>query len=98
MSINFENVADVLREKLHQGEVNFVFKKVDGSRRAAVGTTNLDLVPQDLWPKEMTSVEESVEKQKDMGVVRFFDCEKGAWRSCKVENILEVCGEEVNEL
>jgi hypothetical protein len=43
----------------------------------------------------MTSVEESTEKQKDMGVVRFFDLEKGAWRSCKVENILEVCGEEV---
>lgn len=98
MRLTSENVADVLREKLLNGEVNFVFKKVDGSRRAAVGTTNLDLVPQDLWPKDMTSVEESTEKQKDSGVVRFFDLEKGAWRSCKVENILEVEGEEVNEL
>ena len=95
MKLNRENVADVLRERLHQGEVNFVFKKVDGSRRAAVGTTNLDLVPQDLWPKDMSGVEESDDKQKNMGVVRFFDCEKGAWRSCKVENILEVDGMEV---
>lgn len=95
MRLTSENVADVLREKLLNGEVNFVFKKADGSRRAAVGTTNLDFVPQDLWPKDMTSVEESTEKQKDMGVVRFFDLEKGAWRSCKVENILEVEGEEV---
>lgn len=98
MKLTSENVADVLREKLLNGEVNFVFKKADSSRRAAVGTTNLDLVPQDLWPKDMTSAEESTEKQKDSGVVRFFDLEKGAWRSCKVENILEVEGEEVNEL
>lgn len=97
MKLTSENVADVLREKLHQGEVNFVFKKVDGSRRAAVGTTNLDLVPQDLWPKDMTSVEESNDKQKDMGVVRFFDCEKGAWRSCKVENIINIEGEEIEK-
>lgn len=95
MKLTSENVADVLREKLLNGEVNFVFKKADSSRRAAVGTTNLDLVPQDLWPKDMTSVEESTEKQKDSGVVRFFDLEKVAWRSCKVDNILEVCGEEV---
>lgn len=95
MKLTSENVADVLREKLLNGEVNFVFKKADSSRRAAVGTTNLDLVPQDLWPKDMTSVEESTEKQKDSGVVRFFDCEKGAWRSCKVDNILNVDGTEV---
>ena len=98
MKLTSENVADVLREKLLNGEVNFVFKKADSSRRAAVGTTNLDLVPHDLWPKDMTSVEESNEKQKDSGVVRFFDLEKGAWRSCRGENILEVEGEEVNEL
>lgn len=98
MKLTRENVADVLREKLLNGEVNFVFKKTDSSRRAAVGTPNLDLVPQDLWPKDMTSVEESTEKQKDSGVVRFFDLEKGAWRSCKVENILEIEGMEVEEL
>jgi hypothetical protein len=97
MELTRENVADVLREKLLNGEVNFVFKKVDGSRRVAVGTTNIDLVPRDLWPKDMTSVEESTEKQKDSGVVRFFDLEKGAWRSCKVDNILEVDGEEVGD-
>ncbi len=95
MKLTRKNVADVLREKLLNGEVNFVFKKTDSSRRAAVGTTNLDLVPQDLWPKDMTSVEESNEKQKDSGVVRFFDLEKGAWRSCKSNSIINVDGEEV---
>ena len=98
MKLTSENVADVLREKLHQGEVNFVFKKADLSRREAVGTTNLELIPQDMWPKEMASIEESNEKQRTMGVVRFFDCEKKAWRSCKSNSIINVDGEEVEEL
>lgn len=95
MKLTSENVADVLREKLQRGEVDFIFKKMDGSRRVAVGTTNLNLVPHDLWPKDMTSVEDSNDKQKNMGVVRFFDCEKKAWRSCKSNSIINVDGEEV---
>ena len=97
MKLTSENVADVLREKLHQGEVNFVFKKKDGSRRAAVGTTNPDLIPLDLLGSQKTP-EQSLEEQRSQGIVRYFDIEKEGWRSCKVENILEVGGEEVNEL
>lgn len=96
MKLTSENVADVLREKLQQGEVNFVFKKVDGSRRAAVGTTNPDLIPLDLLGSQKTP-EQSLEEQRSQGIVRYFDIEKEGWRSCKVENILEVCGEEVEE-
>lgn len=96
MKLTSENVADVLREKLHHGEVNFVFKKVDGSRRAAVGTTNPDLIPLDLLGSQKTP-EQSLEEQRSQGIVRYFDIEKEGWRSCKVENILEVNGEEVEE-
>ena len=94
MKLTNENVADVLREKLQQGEVNFVFKKVDGSRRAAVGTTNPDLIPLDLLGSQKTP-EQSLEEQRSQGIVRYFDIEKEGWRSCKVENILEVDGTEV---
>lgn len=96
MKLTSENVADVLREKLHQGEVNFVFKKKDGSRRAAVGTTNPDLIPLDLLGSQKTP-EQSLEEQRSQGIVRYFDLEKEGWRSCKVENILEVDGEEVGD-
>ena len=96
MKLTSENVADVLREKLHQGEVNFVFKKVDGSRRAAVGTTNPDLIPLDLLGSQKTP-EQSLEEQRSQGIVRYFDIEKEGWRSCKVENIINVDGEEVEE-
>lgn len=96
MEITSPNVADVLREKLQQGETNFVFKKADGSRRAAVGTTNIDLIPGDMLGSHLTP-EQSIEEQRMRGVVRYFDIEKQSWRSCKVENILEIEGMEVEE-
>lgn len=90
------NVADILREKLHDGEVKFVFKKKDGSRRAAVGTTNIDLIPLNCLGSQLTP-EQSLEEQRNQGIVRYFDIEKQSWRSCKVENILEIEGKEVEE-
>lgn len=94
MSINSENIVDVLREKLQQGEVKFVYKKKDGSRRAAVGTTNLDLVPREQWPKDMGA--ETKDERND-SLVTYYDIEKQSWRSCKTENILEIEGEEVEK-
>jgi hypothetical protein len=96
MKLTNENVADVLREKLQQGEVNFVFKKVDGSRRAAVGTTNPDLIPLDLLGSQKTP-EQSLEEQRLQGIVRYFDTEKQSWRSCKSNYIINVDGEEVSD-
>ena len=96
MKLTSQNVADVLREKLNDGEVKFVFKKADGSRRAAVGTTNIDLIPFDMLGSHLTP-EQSLEEQRTRGVVRYFDIEKQSWRSCKVENILEIEGKEVEE-
>ena len=47
MKLTSKNVADVLREKLLTETVKFVFRKKDGSRREAIGTTNLVVIPQD---------------------------------------------------
>ena len=44
--IKREDVPEVLRTALKAGKTNFVFIKKDGSRRAAVGTLNLDDVPE----------------------------------------------------
>lgn len=85
--------ADRLREKLSQGETKFVFKKKDGTIRPAVGTTNLDLVPQDLWPKDMSGDYEEREKQSTN--IKFFDLDKLAWRSCNENSIKSIDGEDV---
>lgn len=88
--IKSTEAAAALREKLQQGETHFVFKKKDGSRRHAVGTLNLDLIPE--ADKQFKSDEQ---KEPSMTCVTYYDLEKMAWRCCKTENILEIEGEEV---
>lgn len=92
MKLTSENVADELREKLQQGEVHFVFKKKDGSRRAAVGTLNFDIIP-----KEDTQFKSEERKEERQDQVTYYDLEKMSWRCCKTENILEIEGEEVSD-
>ena len=67
---------EILRSQLREGVVQFAFKKVDGSLRTAVGTTNLTTIPTESHPK---GVRASSEKQ-----VTFFDIEKREWRSVSI--------------
>ena len=90
--IKSTEAAAALREKLQQGETHFVFKKKDGSRRAAVGTLNFDIIP-----KEDTEFKSDERKEERTDQVTYYDLEKMAWRCCKTENILEIEGEEVSD-
>lgn len=92
MTIKSNEVAAKLRDMLQEGKVNFVFKKKDGSRRAAVGTLNLDLVSE--ADKQFKSDEQ---KEPSMTCITYYDLEKMAWRCCKVENILEIEGETIED-
>ena len=94
--IKSENAAAALREKLQQGETHFVFKKKDGSRREAVGTLNFDLIPKDDWPVTADDIDSDY-KDKNEGVVTYYDLEKMAWRCCKTANILEIEGDEIKD-
>ena len=95
MKLTSENVADVLREKLLTETVNFVFRKKDGSRREAIGTTNLVVIPQDQWPKDMGA---EIKAPKNDSVVTYYDMEKLSWRSCRADSIINVEGEEVEDV
>jgi hypothetical protein len=64
-----------LRSRLNQGNVQFAFKKLDGTLRTAIGTTLLEQVPLDNRPKGGSS---------SPRVVTFFDLQKGQWRSVSV--------------
>ena len=89
--IKSENAVAVLREKLQQGEVNFVFKKKDGTRRPARGTLKLELVPEQ--DKQFANSQEDKPQRDDQ--VTYYDLEKMAWRCCKTENILSIEGVDV---
>lgn len=64
---------ETLRSKLNEGEVQFAFKKLDGSLRTALGTTNLSSIPQESHPQGVRDASNKV--------VTFFDLEKLEWRS-----------------
>lgn len=96
MAIKSSEAATKLRTSLQEGEVRFVFIKKDGSRRPSVGTTNLDLVPKEMWPLTADDIDAET-RQRNEGVITYYDLEKMAWRCCKVENILEVEGEEIED-
>ena len=67
---------EILRSRLREGVVQFAFKKVDGSLRTAVGTTNLSTIPTESHPKGVKPSPESV--------VSFFDIEKRQWRCVSI--------------
>lgn len=84
MTISQYEMASLLRRKLSEGVVEFKFLKADGTIRYAVGTTNMDYVSNKNVPKSMNT------QQEESSVVKFYDTEKSAWRSCKVENLIEI--------
>ena len=93
MAIKSSEVATKLRNMLQEGKVNFVFIKKDGSRRPAVGTLNLDLVPD--ADKQFKHQEGGREERTDQ--TSYYDLEKNAWRCCKYASVVEINGEEVEE-
>lgn len=92
MAIKSSEVAEVLREKLHEGETHFVFIKKDGSRREAVGTLDLARIP---YEDTQFKSEERREERADQ--TSFYDLEKYAWRCCKYASVVEIEGQIVEE-
>lgn len=68
---------DQLREALQSGPTYFCFWKKDGSLRNAYGTTKRSLIPASEHPKG--------KRTTPSGQLCFYDLEKMAWRSLKVE-------------
>jgi len=65
--------AEKLQEMLRKDVVVFTFKKLDGTMRAGMGTTD---------PNKIPAVNIRVGTDKPTGnKVPFFDLEKGEWRS-----------------
>ena len=93
MAIKLTEVPEKLKGSLQEGETHFTFIKKDGSLRQAVGTLNLDLVPD--ADKQFKNEEGTREERTDQ--TSYYDLEKNAWRCCKYINVTEINGEEVVE-
>lgn len=66
----------LLKSRLRAGVIQFAFKKLDGTLRTAVGTTDLTRVPTESHP--------SGEKPASPKVVTFWDMEKLSWRCVSI--------------
>ena len=77
----------LLESKMLEEAVRFQFTKKDGSLREAVGTLRRDKMVQadgSIW-------EPVGEPRPDVTtLVKFWDCEKSAWRSFNVQNLISV--------
>lgn len=69
-----------LRKSLRKGVVSFIFKKVDGSVRRALGTLNLG----------SSNKESDTEHKRNESIFTYFDLQKDAFRCFKIENFIGV--------
>lgn len=73
---NQEITVDELRNRLHQGIVNFAFVKLDNTLRFVKGTLNLDQIPASHHPNGNGSPSNRS--------LRFYDFNTGGWRSFRI--------------
>ena len=82
------NITD-FKNDLKKGEVNFTYKKKDGTIREVRGTLKADLLPK----VEVTESESESERPKkkrviDEDVICYYDLDKLAWRSFTFEQLI----------
>lgn len=69
------------RELLHKGEVNFSYKKIDGTIREARGTLDFNMIPEESHPTGTGKVTSD-------STISYFDLDKNAWRSLRIDNLI----------
>ena len=82
MGIMKSLLVDVLKAKMQSGTAHFWFKKLDGTIREAWGTTSHNLMANKINGNGYTG--------EQVNTVKFWDVEKGAFRSLRYENLIAV--------
>ena len=77
------------RNKLRTGAWQFSYFKTDGTIRMARGTLSPAAIPEDKKPKILYSVS-GIE---NYGVFTYWDLDRGAWRSFRLDNFIGFCVE-----
>ena len=86
MKVTAENLTEalsILKNRMHDGAVSFTYLKKDGSERTARGTLNIDTMGHENAPK-------GVQTTSNDTTTRYYDLNSEGWRSCKIENLLEI--------
>lgn len=76
---------DFLKKILHEGFVEIVFDKVDGTRRVMLCTLNNQYIAEHTDP---VSTEYTSKSRKENPNLVVFDTEKNSWRSIRPDSII----------
>lgn len=71
-----------LKKLLSEDFVHFTYKKSDNGMKHAIGTTNLELIPEEKHPKEKTEVPPDV--------IIYYDVHDKKWQSFHKDLFLEI--------
>ena len=83
--------VDEFRKLLRNNkEVEFTFKKKDGTLREAKGTTEISVLENNY------AVPLGTGNVTPIDIVKFFDINKLEWRSARIESITSINGEDVS--
>jgi hypothetical protein len=77
---------DDLIAKLREGVAKVKFTKKDGTERVMSCTLNVEYMPMVEFAKD----QEASKKEPNKEVVKCWDTEKEAWRSFRVDSVLDV--------
>lgn len=75
---------DRFKKALSDGIVRFVFTKVNGTKREAYGTTNLEILRKYHAPDVYKNL------RPNSSTIRFFDMQKQAWRSFRPDTLTTI--------
>lgn len=72
---------ETIKQLLNTGVVKFIYRKIDGTERQAIGTRNINIIEQ----YDATPNGNGVEKT---GVVSYYDLDALGWRSFREDSII----------
>ena len=82
MGVVKAQMIETLKAKMAAGVAHFLFKKKDGSLRECWGTC---------VPNLMRATQNGLGLSGDeVNTIKFWDIEKGSYRSCRFENLIQV--------
>jgi hypothetical protein len=73
-----------LQEFLHDGIIEIMFEKKDGTKRKMFCTLNSEFIPIDMLPK---NISDKPPIKENLDVMKVFDTENQGWRSFIIDNI-----------
>ena len=88
--MEYEEYRDELLDALRNNVMTVTFTKSDGSERVMQCTLVPEFIPEEMKPISKPLVEGEKEKEPNLESIRVFDVEKKAWRSFRLDSIIEV--------